>query len=73
MVDRTDEMQSSSFLALDAQELDARQLQLMLYREIGIAAVAAALAISREDDKPIASLSATHELATSLLAEDKAA
>ena len=73
MVDRTDEMQSSSFLALDAQELDARQLQLMLYREIGIAAVAAALASSREDDKPIASLSATQELATSLLAEDKAA
>ncbi len=54
-------------------EMDARALQLMLYREIGIAAVAAALAVSREDDQPRLSPSATHEMATNLLANDKAA
>ena len=53
--------------------MDARALQLMLYREIGIAAVAAALAVSREDDQPRLSPSATHEMATNLLANDKAA
>ena len=54
-------------------EMDARELQLMLYREIGIAAVAAALAVTREEDQPSPSLSATHDLATHLLANDKAA
>ena len=59
--------------SVEIGQMDARALQLMLYREIGIAAVAAALAVSREDDQPYLSPSATHEMATNLLANDKAA
>ena len=68
-----DRGEAPSSIASDIGALDARELQLMLYREIGIAAVAAALAIPREEERPVASLSATQELATSLLSNDKAA
>lgn len=64
---------SQAAASAEIGEMDARTLQLMLYREIGIAAVAAALAVSREDDQPRLSPSATHEMATNLLANDKAA
>ena len=59
---------SQAAASAEIGEMDARALQLMLYREI-----AAALAVSREDDQPYLSPSATHEMATNLLANDKAA
>lgn len=47
-----DELSKSPLVDSKAPKQDARELQAMLYREIGISAVAAALFMSNEMDRP---------------------